>query len=165
MKSKYLLLSLLLLILIPIVSADWMRYQNDLGNRGFYPVMVSQWNETGVLTEISEGSNFQPLIFDADGDNNTEIIISSGNFLKVYEYSGNSLVLKDELDMGSAQDVMMTSTFDLDGNGFIEFVGVFNGINITVFEFNSSNSLNIIISSELRYSKSNDKLSTIDSCL
>lgn len=144
MRFKYLILVLLFLVLIPIASASWMRYQNDLGNRGFEPVMVSQWNETGVLTEIAEGANFQPLIFDADGDNNTEIIISSGNFLKVYEYDSNLLVLKDELNMGSAQDVMMTSTFDLDGNGFIEFVGVFNSKNITVFEFNSSNSLNII---------------------
>lgn len=143
---------LIFILCISVVSArEWTTYGGNIANWNSEFISTSLWDVTNTLSTVSNGADFQPLILDLNQDGDTEIVITSGNYLQIYQHSGTSLYLMDEYNMGSAQTIMMTTAGgDLNGNGNIELIVGLGTTNMSVFEYNNTNNLNLIFTNMTR---------------
>ncbi|MBI2208556.1 hypothetical protein HYU50_03595 [Candidatus Woesearchaeota archaeon] len=119
----------LFLILIPSASAAWEQYQNDLGNRGKADG-IGYFDSSIVIniTNYLDGMNFQPLVSDINNDGKNEIIIFSGNYLKIFD---SKLNLIDEKFVGNL--LGQPNIFDFDDDIFKEMIFISNIANVHYF--------------------------------
>ncbi|MBI2134603.1 alpha/beta hydrolase [Candidatus Woesearchaeota archaeon] len=92
---------LLFLIFIPNVNAAWEQYQGNLFNTGKADG-IGYFGSKPIanITNNFDGMDFQPLVSDLDDNGKNEIVIFSGNYLKIFDaklsliaekFSGNLL--------------------------------------------------------------------------
>ncbi len=127
----------LLILLVPGVNAVWEQFQFDDVNSG--RVSGIGYFDSRTLTNITnylDGYDMQPLIGDINNDGKNEIIIFSGNYLKVF---GNKLNLIDEKYVGKLQG--QPTIFNIDEDNFKEIIFISNITSTPYFfayEFNST---------------------------
>jgi len=124
-------------------SDEWGEYQNSPENLGHTGLEITDlsgnWNETDIVSSVTDGADFQPLGIDADNDGTIELIGSSGNYLKIWSYStAAGLHLEDDKNMEAAQTVQMSAIDGFDADAYIEFIAVFGKTNVSVFEWNGT---------------------------
>ncbi|GAG80771.1 unnamed protein product, partial [marine sediment metagenome] len=78
--------------------------QDDLNRRG----LISGFNDIDnssvlVTTTISDGSDFQPLLYDVDNDTSLEFIGMDSNVFKIWDITSSSLTLEDEKQLAGTQ--------------------------------------------------------------
>ena len=149
MKNKILItLILTVLFLIPLVSS-WNTFQNTQDRLGWDPTGIGRYNETGnVITTVTVGEDFQPLIFDADGDGTDEIFITSTTNLQTYTVSNRVLQAELSVVMDGSQASPLTVLTSYDSDAFAEFVVLTTANNLTVYEHNGT-SLNVEVTIDL----------------
>ena len=104
--KKLILWTIVLLLSFSIVygSTQWPEYQKYDNNAGFQdPTYTVDLMIDTITHKFNKGSSFQPLSADLDNDGVNELILSSGNYIQLYEKSGNTLSLIDEINMGTGQ--------------------------------------------------------------
>lgn len=131
-------LSLTLLFITGFFNTGFTTYQNDLQNTG-------RFNGTGFFdtrniinfTDILNGMDQQPIAGDINNNGKNEIVIFSGNYLKVFDAKLN---LIDENFVGPLQG--QPTFFDIDADSFLEIIFISN-ISSTphffAYEFDGSN--------------------------
>jgi len=97
-------------------EAEWGEYQDDISNKGFVSDTVSTFTEVSTVYTVSDGFAYQPLAVNMTGGSNLEVIISSGNYLKMYDPQLN---LIDELNLGSAIQSQPTIYNTPNGNAYV----------------------------------------------
>ena len=127
---------LLFLILAPSANAAWEQYQNDLGNSGKADgIGYFDSSITTNITNSLDGMNFQPLVSDLDNDGKNEIVIFSGNYLKIFDAKLN---LIDENLVGNLID--QPAAYNIDEDLFKEIVFISDISSVHYFfayEYNS----------------------------
>lgn len=134
---KRVVLFLLFLILIPNLNAVWEQFQGDESNTGKGDGVGNFGNAAIVNFTIAEGMNFQPLVEDINDDGKNEIIIFSGNYLKIFD---SYLILIDEVFVGNLQG--QPTVFNIDGDSFREIIFISNISDVDYFfayEYDNSN--------------------------
>src|SRR3989338_3706609 len=133
---KWVLSSLILILLIPC-AYSWEQFQSDNVNSG-------KANGTGYFnskeisnfTDSLNGMNYQPLIYDIDANGKNEIIIFSGNYLKILD---SRLNLIDEKFVGNL--LGQPAVFNVDNDLFKEIIFISNVFGVDYFfayEYNGS---------------------------
>ena len=126
---------LLVLVLIPSVTAVWDTFNNDITNNaklngsGFINV------EKFFVINVSFGMNKQPMVSDLDFDGDNEIVIFSEGYLKLFDKNLSLVAEKIVGDLQGQFDVE-----NMDNDKFIEIIAVVkNGTeNFTIWQFNGS---------------------------
>ncbi len=119
----------LILILLISNAYSWEQFQNNELNNG-------KANGTGyfnamAITSLNDslnGMNFQPLISDINNDGKNEIIVFSGNYLKILD---NELSLIGEQFTGKLQGQPVI--FNIDNDNFKEIIFISNISNVDYF--------------------------------
>lgn len=142
MKHKKLSIILLTLIIgilsvVSLVSAEWPTNNQNLNREGFFAGGTGLFVGTLSVSSISEGSQFQPLITDLDGDGIRELVTTNSNTLNIYSSDGNSIVAQAVLVYSGTQSTTLTVIEDFDTDAFVEFLVVM-GNNATVLEYNGT---------------------------
>ena len=154
-KSKvfsYLLISLLFLVFSAfIVRSEWAQYQFSPNSSGFFPT-TNPFDSTTIVnvTNSNNGSNFQPLVGDLNGDDVNEVVVFGINNVFVYN---TYLNLKTQYNLGGniiGQPVL----FNVSGNKGPELILSLNVIDVHYFIiYNYSNTFtpisNITIANNL----------------
>ncbi|MDP3765685.1 MAG: cadherin-like domain-containing protein [Nanoarchaeota archaeon] len=154
-KSKlfsYALISLLFLIFSTIsVRGDWTQYQFSQNSSGFFPI-TNPFDSTTIinLTNSNNGSNFQPLVGDLNGDDVNEVVVFGINNVFVYN---TYLNLKTQYNLGG-NILGQPALFNVSGNKGLELVLSLNVSDVNYFiMYNYSNAFtpisNITISNNL----------------
>ena len=134
---KSVLFVVMLILSLLTAYASWEQFQYDELNSG-------KANGTGYfgirkiinLTDSISGMGFQPLIFDADSNGKNEIVIFSGNYLKLFD---TRLNLLNEKFVGNI--LGQPTAFNIDNDLFKEiiFISNFSGINyFFAYQYNNS---------------------------
>ena len=115
-------------------STKWPTYNKNQGKQngtGYFNT-----RNLTIITNSIEGMYYQPLVDDIDGDGYNEIVIFSGNYLKIF---GHELNLIDEKFVGNLEGQFDLS--DLDKDGYAEIIAVVDnkGVdNFTIWQYNGS---------------------------
>src|SRR3989344_3987465 len=136
MHKLFLFIAVLIFSLLT-ASASWEQFQNDELNNG-------KANGTGYFNERTiksvndslNGMDFQPLVSDVDNNGKKEIVIFSGNYLKIFDAR---LSLVDEKFVGKL--LGQPTAFNIDSDLFKEiiFISNFSGINyFFAYQYNNS---------------------------
>jgi len=98
------LVTLILLIPFSSSTSQWETFQKFNSRTGFQdPSYSVEFLDVDIYSKILTGSQFQPLVYDLDQDNNSEIIGHSTNFVRLYHSSG-VINLYDEINIGGTQE-------------------------------------------------------------
>jgi len=82
-------LVLLVLVLVPSLGAIWEEFRVD--GVGYFDT------DNLISITIHDGMDYQPLVADIDNNGHNEVVIFSGNYLKIFD---NELNLIDEENVG-----------------------------------------------------------------
>jgi hypothetical protein len=104
---------------------SWQDYRNSCIGNQFVSSAITGNYDNGInrSSSIAEGSNFQPISIDVNGDLINELVGMNANYLKVWYInpSTNVLTLLDDKNLGVAQSQAMNTLGDIDGDGDNDF--------------------------------------------
>ena len=115
---KILVCLFFLVIGAAIGKGQWTQYQFSLNSSGFFPTNNSFDANLINLTNLNNGSNFQPLADDLNGDNVKEIVVFGANSVFVYNPYLN---LKTQYNLGG-NILGQPTLFDVNGNQGLELM-------------------------------------------
>ena len=144
---KLILFIVILILSLLTASASWEQFQNNGMNSG-RANGTGYFNERTIVnvTDSLNGMDFQPLASDVDNDGKNEVVIFSGNYLKLFD---NELNLINEKFVGNLMG--QPTIFNIDNDKFREIIFISSISNIHYFfayEYNGSfnNELNFTVS-------------------
>lgn len=133
----FILFITVLILSLLSASASWEQFQNDVLNSGRVNG-TGYFNERKIISinDSLSGMDFQPLISDIDNNEKNEIIVFSGNYLKLFD---NKLNLINEKFVGNL--LGQPTVFNIDNDLFMEIVFISNISNAHYFfayQYNNS---------------------------
>ena len=136
MHKSFLFIIALILSLLT-ASASWEQFQDNEANNG-KANGTGYFNERKInnITDSLNGMNFQPMVSDVDNNGKNEVVIFSGNYLKLFD---NGLNLINEKFVGNL--LGQPAVFNIDNDLFREIVFISNISNahyFFVYEYNNS---------------------------
>src|SRR3989338_3705446 len=134
---KLFLFSLVLILSLLTVFAHWEQFQNDELNNG-KANGTGYFNERAIksMNDSLNGMGFQPLVSDIDNNGKKEIVIFSGNYLKLFD---NRLNLVNERFVGNL--LGQPTIYNIDDDNFKEIIFISNVSSVDYFfayQYNSS---------------------------
>lgn len=136
MHKSFLLIIVLILSLLT-ASASWEQFQNDELNNG-KANGTGYFNQRAIksVNDSLNGMDFQPLVSDVDNNGKKEIVIFSGNYLKLFD---NRLNLVNERFVGNL--LGQPAIYNIDDDNFKEIIFISNVSNVDYFfayQYNNS---------------------------
>ena len=137
MSYKLLLFALIIILSLFDTAAFWEEFNFDGFNTG-KANGTGHFNERKIIniTDSLNGMGFQPLVSDVDNNGKKEIIIFSGNYLKLFD---NRLNLVNERFVGNL--LGQPTVFNIDNDLFKEIIFISNVSNVDYFfayQYNNS---------------------------